>query len=69
MIKMDTVFRIKMMFESQHAKLDLALETIQAIATLGTTCSVTRDSIPLEKLVSILDEFVERMDKLCSEQA
>ena len=61
--------QIKYFMDLQETKLDLALETIQAIATLGATCSITRDSIPLEELVSILDEFVERMDKLCSEQA
>ena len=69
MIKMDTAFRIKMMFDLQETKLDLALETIQAIATLGATCSVTRDSMPLDELVAILDEFVERMDELCGEEA
>lgn len=53
----------------QENKLDLALDTIQAIATLGATCSATRDSIPLDELVVILDEFVERMDELCSEPA
>ena len=69
MEKMDTAFRLKMMFNLQETKLDLALDTIQAIATLGATCSATRDSIQLDELVAILDEFVERWDELCSEPA
>ena len=61
--------KIKYFMDLQETILDLTLETIQAIATLGATCSVTRDSIPLDELVAILDEFVERMDELCSEPA
>ena len=61
--------QIKYFMDLQENKLDLALDTIQAIATLGATCSVTRDSIPLDELVAILDEFVERMEELCSEPA
>ena len=61
--------KIKYFMDLQETKLDLALDTIQAIATLGATCSITRDSIPLEELVPILDEFVERMEELCSEPA
>ena len=62
--------KIKYFMDLQETKLDLTLETIQAIATLGATCSTNgEDSIPLEELVPILDEFVERMEKLCSELA
>lgn len=61
--------QIKYFIDLQETKLDLALETIQAIAALGATCSVTRDSIPLDELAAILDEFVERIDELCSEPA
>ena len=62
--------KIKYFMDLQATKLDLALDTIQAIATLGATCSVNEeDSIPLDELVPILDEFVERMDSLCSEPA
>lgn len=62
--------KIKYFMDLQDAKLDLALETIQAIATLGAECSFNGDtSIPADKLVSILDDFVERMEELCSEPA
>ena len=68
MEKMDKFFRIKMMVNLQYAKLDLALETIEAIATLGVEYTLD-GSIPLEKLIPILSGFTERMDELCSEQA
>lgn len=61
--------KLGVLMSLQETKLDLALDTIQAIATLGATCSTTRDSIPLEELAPILDEFVERMNELCSEPA
>lgn len=61
--------KIGVLMSLQETKLDLALDTIQAIATLGATCSTTRDSIPLNELVPILDEFIERMEELCSEPA
>lgn len=61
--------QIKYFIDLQDSKLDLTLETIQAIATLGAACSATRDSVPLDELVAILDEFVERMEELCSEPA
>ena len=59
--------KLKDLITLQEAKIDLALETIQAIATLGAGCSLNSDSIPLEDLVPILSGFTERMDKLCSE--
>ena len=67
MEKMDTAFRLQMMFDLQDAKINLALDTIEAIATLGVEYTLV-GSIPLEKLIPILSEFTERMDELCSEQ-
>lgn len=61
--------KLKALMTLQETKIDLALETIQAIATLGAECSLTSDSMPLEDLVPILDEFAERMEALCLEQA
>ena len=51
----------------QEAKIDLSLDTIEAIATLGVEYAVD-GNIPLEKLIPILSGFTERMDELCSEQ-
>ena len=50
----------------QEAKIDLSLDTIEAIATLGVEYALD-GSIPLEKLIPILSGFTERMDELCSE--
>ena len=69
MEKMDTAFRIKMMFELQHAKLDLALETIEEIGVAAATASEDKDSLSLEIIAAILQKFTERWDELCSEQA
>ena len=69
MEKMDTAFRIKMMFELQHAKLDLALETIEELGIAVATASEDKDSLSLEVIAAILHKFTERWDELCSEQA
>lgn len=69
MEKMDTTFRIKMMFELQHAKLDLALETIEELGVAAATASEDKDSLSLEIIAAILHKFTERWDELCSEQA
>ena len=69
MEKMDTAFRIKMMFELQHAKLDLALETIEELGVAAATASEDKDSLSLEIIAAILHKFTERWDELCSEQA
>ena len=69
MEKMDTAFRIKMMFELQHAKLDLALETIEELGIAAATVSEDKDSLSLEIIAAILHKFTERWDELCSEQA
>ena len=69
MEKMDTAFRIKMMFELQHAKLDLALETIEELGIAAATASEDKDSLSLEVIAAILHKFTERWDELCSEQA
>lgn len=69
MEKMDTAFRIKMMFELQHAKLDLALETIEELGVAAATASEDKDSLSLEIIAAILHKFTERWDDLCSEQA
>ena len=62
--------KLKSYIDLQETKLDLALETIQDIATLAAERSVTgKDSVLIEELVPILDEFVGRMDELCSEPA
>ena len=66
---MDTAFRIKMMFELQHAKLDLALETIEELGVAAATVSEDKDSLSLEIIAAILHKFTERWDELCSEQA
>lgn len=58
--------KLKTLMALQEAKIDLALDTIEAIATLGVEHALDR-SIPLEKLVPILSGFTERMDELCSE--
>ena len=60
--------KLKDLITLQEAKIDLALETIQAIATLGAGCSLNSDSMPLEDLVPILSEFTERWNELCLEQ-
>ena len=59
--------KLKALMALQEAKIDLALETIQAIATLGVEYALD-GSIPLEKLIPILSGFTERMNELCSEQ-
>ena len=69
MEKMDTAFRLKMMFELQHAKLDLALETIEELGIAAATASENKDSLSLEIIAAILHKFTERWDELCSEQA
>lgn len=66
---MDTAFRLKMMFELQHAKLDLALETIEELGIAAATASEDKDSLNLEIIAAILHKFTERWDELCSEQA
>lgn len=69
MEKMDTAFRLKMMFELQHAKLDLALDTIEELGIAAATASEDKDSLSLEIIAAILHKFTERWDELCSEQA
>ena len=59
--------KLKALMALQEAKIDLSLDTIEAIATLGVEYALD-GSIPLEKLIPILSGFTERMDKLCSEQ-
>lgn len=62
--------QIKYFMDLQESKLDLALETIQNIATLAAESSINgEDFISIEDLVPILNEFVERMEELCSEPA
>ena len=69
MIKMDTAFRIKMMFDLQHAKLDLALETLEELGIAAATASEDKDSLSLEIIAAILSRFTERWDELCGEEA
>lgn len=69
MEKMDTAFRIKMMLDLQHAKLDLALETLEELGIAAATASEDKDSLSLEIIAAILHKFTERWDELCSEQA
>lgn len=69
MEKMDTAFRLQMMFDLQHAKIDLALETIEEIGVAAATASEDKDSLSLEIIAAILSKFTERWDELCSEQA
>lgn len=61
---------LKYYMDLQGTKLDLALETIQAIATLGAESSANgEDFVSIEDLAEILSDFVERMEDLCSEPA
>ena len=69
MKKMDEAFRIEMMFELQHAKLDLALETIEELGVAAATASEDKDSLSLEIIAAILSKFTERWDELCGEEA
>ena len=69
MEKMDKFFRVKMMIDLQHAKLDLALETIEELGVAAATASEDKDSLSLEVIAAILHKFTERWDELCSEQA
>ena len=69
MEKMDTAFRLKMMFDLQHTKLDLALEALEEIGVAAATASEDKDSLSLEIIAAILSKFTERWDELCSEQA
>ena len=59
--------KLKDLIALQEVKIDLALDTIEAPATLGVEYALD-GSIPLEKLIPILSGFTERMDELCSEQ-
>ena len=69
MEKMEAAFRLKMMFDLQHTKLDLALETLEEIGVAAATASEDKDSLSLEIIAAILHKFTERWDELCSEQA
>ena len=69
MEKMEAAFRLKMMFDLQHAKLDLALETLEELGIAAATASEDKDSLSLEIIAAILHKFTERWDELCSEQA
>lgn len=69
MEKMEAAFRIKMMFDLQHAKLDLALEALEEIGVAAATASEDKDSLSIEIIAAILSKFTERWDELCSEQA
>lgn len=68
MDKMDTAFRIKMMFDLQNAKLDLALETLEELGIAAATVSKGKKALSLEVIAAILDEFTERWDELCGEE-
>ena len=59
--------KLEALMSLQEAKIELSLDTIKAIATLGVE-HVSDKSIPLKKLIPILSGFTERMDELCSEQ-
>ena len=69
MEKMDTAFRLQMMFDLQHAKIDLALETLEEIGVAAATASEDKDSLSLEVIAAILSKFTERWDELCGEEA
>ena len=69
MEKMDAAFRVKMMIDLQHAKLDLALETLEELGIAAATASNDRDSLSLEIIAAILSKFTERWDELCGEKA
>ena len=58
--------KLKALMSLQEAKIDLSLDTIEAIAMLGVEHALD-GSIPLEKLIPILSGFTERMNELCSE--
>ena len=61
---------LKYYMDLQGTKLDLALETIQNIATLAAEQSMLdRDSVLVEDLIPILNDFVKRMEDICSEPA
>ena len=59
--------KLKALMALQEAKIDLSLDTIEAIATLGVEYALN-GNIPLEKLIPILSGFTERMAELCSDQ-
>ena len=69
MEKMEPAFRLKMMFDLQNTKLDLALETLEELGIAAATASEDKDSLSLEIIAAILSKFTERWDELCSEQA
>ena len=69
MEKMDAAFRIKMMLDLQHAKLDLALEALEELGIAAATASNDKDSLSLEIIAAILSKFTERWDDLCGEEA
>ena len=69
MKKMEPAFRLKMMFDLQNAKIDLALETIEEIGVAAVTASEDKDSLSLEVIAAILSKFTERWDELCGEEA
>ena len=69
MEKMEAAFRLKMMFDLQHTKLDLALEALEEIGVAAATASGDKDSLSIEIIAAILSKFTERWDELCSEQA
>ena len=69
MEKMEPAFRLKMMFELQNTKLDLALETLEELGIAAATASEDKDSLSLEIIAAILHKFTERWDELCGEEA
>ena len=69
MEKMEPAFRLKMMFDLQHTKLDLALETLEELGIAAATASEDKDSLSLEIIAAILSKFTERWDELCGEEA
>ena len=69
MEKMEPAFRLKMMFDLQNTKLDLALETLEELGIAAATASENKDSLSLEIIAAILSKFTERWNELCGEEA
>ena len=69
MEKMEPAFRLKMMFDLQNTKLDLALETLEELGIAAATASEDKDSLSLEIIAAILSKFTERWNELCGEEA
>lgn len=57
---------IRKYMETQEDKIDLALETIQQIATKAAIdAQLNKSTIPIKDIAEILEQFTSRWDEIC----